>query len=145
MAEPIPPTSTTPPTPPSIPVLTSHAVQRFQERIEPIELKVLTQWMAKVWKCRKGVSEYLKTEIRKREYKGHKAEYLVCRSPGGKPVFLALNEDRSAVLTVLTAGQWSRFVGTPVSMHEKHTERAMRKLIKMDTHAEKKSTSLSQL
>src|ERR1035437_8748371 len=85
---------------------------RFQTRIQNLEVDVIEDWINKAWQRRSKVPYYLRTFIRKRRFKDIERKYLECRAPNGKPMFLALSEDNTAVLTVLDIHLWNAFLGT---------------------------------
>jgi hypothetical protein len=95
------------------PRLSYHAYERFNERIEPVDAKELQAWVDSMWAHRnKSVPSHIRTALLKRVYNGVPRDYLSCRSPGGKPVFLSLSHNLDTVMTVLDIWQWNLFVGS---------------------------------
>ena|ERR1035437_1711203 len=122
--------------------MTQHALLRFRERIEPGTIltdEEIQTWCQHAWafryggKATKRSKEHISNIIFKRPFRDIMCEYLSCRSPTGKPAFMALspqtgNEDPRYVLTVFDIWQWNNFNGTKVNMHQVQRERIIAKL-----------------
>jgi hypothetical protein len=119
-------------TPPSTLTMTYHATMRFQTRIQNLPADVIQEWINRAWQRRSKVHFDLRTFIRKRKFKDIERKYLECRAPNGKPMFLALSEDCTAVLTVLDIHLWNAFLGTKPTPEIRMREELMAKLRGME-------------
>jgi hypothetical protein len=122
---------------PSTLIMTTHATQRFRDRIEVLDHEVVQEWCQEAWRRRKHMDPLLKTHILRREYGGISRDYLSCRSPGGRAVFLALSADRSVVTTVFDTWHWNLFTGTRPTKEVRNLESIIRQLRARDRIAGK--------
>lgn len=121
--------------PPSQLVMTNHALDRFRERAQELPDDVVRAWCQDAWERRamgnsrmKRVPNHMRYRIVKRSFGGEEREYLACRAPDGRPVYLALSRDRTVVQTVLDVWHWNLFVGVKPTPDIRLRERLIQKL-----------------
>lgn len=115
-------------------IMMPHALARFKERIEPLDDEAIQAWADLAWKKRKAkhAPRAEQSKLVSRKFKEEVREYLQCRSPSGRLVFLALSKERDAVLTVLDLIQWQTFIGAKPKGDAKHRERIIKQLLERE-------------